>query len=122
MGKDVIGWKLDASERAGLLDRFEPRWREVVADHVTLMSDTADAPLPGATHGEIVGRADDGHGVEALVMRIDGTTARPGGGTYHITWSLGPGRTAAESNDVIGEQGWLPFDEPIAIALFPARF
>ena len=37
---------------------------------------------------------------------IDGTTDRPDGSTYHITWSLGPGRQARESNDVLRERGW----------------
>ena len=33
-------------------------------------------------------------------------TDRPDGSTYHITWSLGPGRKARESNDVLRDQGW----------------
>ncbi len=40
-------------------------------------------------------------GVEAMVVAIDGTTDRPDGSTYHITWSLGDGRRARESNDVL---------------------
>ena len=32
----------------------------------------------------------------------------PDGSTYHITWSLGPGRKARESNDVLRDQGWEP--------------
>jgi len=65
---------------------------------------------------------------ETLVMSssaavaISGTTDRPGGGTYHITWSLATGRTAKESNDVISRQGWERFERPIAATLVPARF
>ena len=40
-------------------------------------------------------------GVEAMVVTIDGDTARPDGSTFHITWSLGDGRRARESNDVL---------------------
>lgn len=58
----------------------------------------------------MVGRADDGIGVEALVVEIDGTIVRPDGGAYHITWSLGDGRATKESNDVIADHGWQPFD------------
>ena len=53
-----------------------------------------------------MGVADDGAGVQALVVEIGGTTRRPDGATYHIAWSLAPGREAVESNDVIRERGW----------------
>lgn len=123
VGRDVIGWKLDRSERGELLERFPAVYAEVVADHVTLAARAAsDAPLPDETAGEIVGRADDGAGVEAMVVTISGTTDRPGGGTYHVTWSLAPGRTAKESNDVLAHRGWERFDHPIALTLVPARF
>src|SRR5919202_396709 len=92
-GTTVTGWKLDREQRKELLQQFPPLYRGVVADHVTLQSKaSAGAPLPDETMGEIVGRADDGAGVEAMVVRIDGTTDRPDGSTYHITWSLGEGR------------------------------
>ncbi|MGQ0588280.1 MAG: hypothetical protein ACT4N8_01940 [Sphingosinicella sp.] len=119
----MTGWKLDRGERADLLRRFPPRYRNPIADHVTLAGKaTADAPLPQENGGEIVGRADDGEGVEAMVVRIAGTTDRPDGSTFHITWSLEDGRRAKESNDVIAEHGWTPLSEPIPIALAPARF
>ena len=53
---------------------------------------------------------------------MDGTTDRPDGSTYHITWSLGPDRKARESNDVLREKGWQPIDAPIPVELEPARF
>ena len=122
-GEGVIGWKLDREQRAALLDLFPPRYRNAVADHVTLASNVAsNAPLPQENDAEIVGRADDGRGVEALVVALGGSTDRPDGSTYHITWSLDDGRRAKESNDVIAEQGWIRFDRPIPIALAPARF
>jgi hypothetical protein len=69
-----------------------------------------------------VGRADDGRSLQCLVVEIDGTTDRPDGSTYHITWSLGPRRRAKESNDVLRELGWHRLDRPIAIRLEPAKF
>jgi hypothetical protein len=123
VGRDVIGWKLDRAERDELLERFPAVYAHVVADHVTLAARAApDAPLPEETAGEIVGRADDGEGVEAMVVAISGTTDRPGGGTFHITWSLGAGRTAKESNDVLARDGWGRFDDPVRVRLVPARF
>jgi len=122
-GDSVTGWKLDRGERADLLRRFPPRYGNPVADHVTLAAKTAtDAPLPQEDSGEIVGRADDGRGIEALVVRIGGTSDRPDGSTYHITWSLEDGRRAKESNDIIAEHGWTPFPDPIPVSLKPARF
>jgi hypothetical protein len=122
-GDRTIGWKLDRGHRAELLSRFPPKYRESVADHVTLRPDVDNASaLPEETSGTIVGRSDDGRGVEAMVVRIDGTTARPDGGTYHITWSLAEGRTAHESNDVIDTHGWEPVAPPVPVRLDPQRF
>ena len=122
-GETVIGWKLDGDQRKELLQQFPPRFRNVVADHVTLASGASDeAPLPQETEGEIVGRVDDGKGVEAMVVAILGTTDRPGGGTYHITWSLEDGRRANESNDVLAALPWERFDLPMPVRLEPARF
>jgi len=102
----TFGWTLDSIERATLLGLFPPAYARSVADHVTCKPDPERAPL--ATVGEIVGRADDGTGVEALVVRLGGTTDRPDGSTWHITWSLAEGREAKESNTVIAANGWEP--------------
>jgi hypothetical protein len=76
-----------------------------------------ERPTPELTTAEVVGAADDQAGVQALVVRLDGSTDRPDGSTWHITWSLGPGRRAVESNAVIGEHGWTPLPEPVPVAL-----
>src|SRR3954464_6365666 len=122
-GDTVTGWKLDRAQRTELLQQFPPRYAGTVADHVTLATDaSADAPLPEETLGEIVGCADDGKGVEAMVVRIGGTTDRPDGSTYHITWSLAEGGPAKESNDVIREGGWTAFADPIPVKLEPKAY
>ena len=120
----VTGWKLQADEREALLQRFPPKYANVIADHVTLrVGANAGTPLPRKPEGaRIVGRADDGDSLECLVVELDGTTDRPDGSTYHITWSLGPGRKARESNDVLRDQGWEHLEAPIDIELDPARF
>jgi hypothetical protein len=119
---EIIGWKLDPDQRAELLLQFPPLYPNVVADHVTLQRTAADAPLPGEAEAEIVGRADDGQGVEAMVVRLNRTTDRPDGSTYHITWSLADGRSARESNDVIAASGWTSFDLSMPVILAPARW
>ena len=122
-GDTVIGWKLDRAQRKALLDRFPPKFVEAVADHVTLKPRVMrNTDLPSESEGEIVGWVDDDAGVEAMVVRIDGTTDRPDGSTYHITWSLGKGRRAKESNDVIAKLGWSPIEPPIPVKLKPEAF
>ena len=120
----VTGWKLPETERELLLRRFPPKYENVVADHVTLrVGADADTPLPNEPNSSrIVGRADDGESLECLVVELDGTTDRPDGSTYHITWSLGPGRKARESNDVLRDEGWDFIEAPIPVELTPARF
>src|SRR5689334_12583126 len=91
----VVGWKLDPMQRQTLLAQFPPAYSEPVADHVTLQSRVPpDTALPALCEAEIVGRVDDDNGVEAMIVSIGGTTDRPGGGTFHITWSLDDGRKA----------------------------
>ena len=122
-GESTIGWKLDRDQRRELLQQFPPRYPNVDADHVTLISRVAgDTALPEETLCEIVGRADDGKGVEAMVVSLGGTTERPDGSVYHITWSLEAGREARESNDVLAGRKWTAFDLPMPVKLEPSRW
>ena len=118
----VIGWLLAEDDREKLLQQFPPKFEKTLAHHVTLKSEAERDPLPNDVKAEVVGRTDDESGVEAMIVAIDGTTGRPDGSTYHITWSLGEGRRARESNDVIRERGWQKLDQPIPVRLQPGRF
>ena len=120
----VTGWKLPEVERELLLRQFPPKYENIVADHVTLrVGATPETPLPKKpSSADVIGRADDDKGLECLVVKIDGTFDRPDGSTYHITWSLGPGRRARESNDLLMNDGFHPLEAPIPVELEPARF
>jgi hypothetical protein len=118
----VIGWLLAEDDRERLLQEFPPKFEKTVAHHVTLKTDAEKDPLPADVRAAIVGRTDDEQGVEAMVVAIDGSTDRDDESTYHITWSLGDGRRARESNDVLKERGWQELDHPIPIKLEPGRF
>lgn len=120
----VIGWKLNRAQREELLERFPPQYPDAIADHVTLKSNAQRDQLPAEVVSQIVGRADDQDSLECLVVEIDGSTDRPDGSTFHITWSLdkSKGREARESNDVLKQHGWSPFSEAIPVKLEPARF
>jgi len=119
----IIGWQLDREQRDQLLARFAPRYADILADHVTLATAAASVALPRPVEAAIVGHADDGDSLEAMVVAINGTTERPDGSTFHISWSLdkAKGRRARESNDLL-RHGWTRFDRPIAIRVEPARF
>ena len=120
----VIGWKLDRAQREELLERFPPQYPDAIADHVTLKSNAQRDQLPAEVVSQIVGRADDQDSLECLVVAIDGSTDRPDGSIFHITWSLdrSKGREARESNDVLKQHGWSPVSEAIPVKLEPARF
>ncbi|WP_260482216.1 hypothetical protein [Sphingomicrobium flavum] len=116
------GWILDEADRQRLLGRFPPRHADIIAHHVTLWSrhDKPDAP-PAPAHLAVVGHADDGRGIEALVVAVNGSTDRPDGSTFHITWSIDPasGCVAKLSNNLIAEAGWTSIEPPIPFAATP---
>lgn len=120
----VTGWKLDRVSREFLFDVFPPRWNDLIGEHVTLDANASrrDPPPPEA-EAAVIGHADDGAGLEALVVSIDGNSVRPDGGVFHITWSIDGdiGREAAESNILLKERGWRALAAPIKIHLIPAR-
>lgn len=119
----VTGWKLDRQDREALLARIPPHWPDPIADHVTLDGDARRGdPLPSNVRAEVVGEADDGAGLQALVVAVDGSTDRPDGSVYHITWSLdrGAGRKPVESNALLARRVWRSI-APIPIRLTPAR-
>jgi len=120
-----VGWELDEADRAQLMRLIPTAYPDVIAHHVTLALGTPDSlVLPTETTGEVIGFVDDGIGVQALIIRINDTTNRPGGGTFHITWSIDRegGRKPVDSNKVIFDFGWQPFSVGWTIRLTPKIF
>lgn len=119
------GWKLNRIDRGQLLERFPPLWPDVVADHVTSgSSKRSSGDVPDAVRAFVVGHVDDRAGLQALVVEIDGTTIRPDGSTYHITWSIDrkAGRQPKDSNEVIARLGWQELAAPLPIRLIPGEW
>ena len=120
----VTEWKLDHASREFLVDIFPPRWRELVADHITFdtQASLSDA-VPSKPEAARIRHAPDRAGRERLVVSIAGNCNRPDGSIFHIIWSLDSdrGRRAIESNAVLADHGWRPLAVPIAIELTPAR-
>ena len=117
-----VGWELDHQDRDVLLGLIRPAYPDVIAHHVTLHM--GEGELPTETEGDVIGFVDDGAGVQALVVRIAGTTDRPGGGTYHITWSIdrSAGRKPVDSNYVLADRKWTPFSVTWNVKLTPKLF
>jgi hypothetical protein len=107
--KGYAGYALNDFERARLLKIFHPKYENVIAHHVTLAFGVdATYEIPPIDSAHVVGVADDGYGVQALVVEINGTYDRPDKSKFHITWSLAENRKPVESNDVV--KVWpLPF-------------
>lgn len=115
----TMGWTLDPEDRAHLLERFPPAFPDVIADHVTL---GRQKKKPKDVEASVVGYASDRQGLEALAVAVNGTTARPDGSIYHMTWSLDAkaGRQAIESNHLLEDHGFVELDKPLAIRLYPS--
>lgn len=104
------GWELPDAERTRLLSLFAPEFSDVIAHHVTREFGLPEgSAVPDGDTGVVLGIASNGTSVQALVVEINGTTRRPDGKVYHVTWSLDRalGAKPAHSNDVIA-LGWKP--------------
>jgi hypothetical protein len=117
------GWLLPDNERSKLLALFNPNYPDVIAHHITDKSGVkSNWPLPVETTGIVVGIADNGESLQALVVSINGSVNRPDGSFYHITWSLdrSNGMKPVMSNDLL-KQGWDSVP-PISISITPTFF
>lgn len=97
------GYLLTDDSRSRLLQKFPPRYPKVIAHHITEAFGTKKSdPAPAQPKFvSVVGYIDSGDGVEGLLVAVDGSTDRPDGGKYHITWSLKEGRKPVETNNYV---------------------
>lgn len=102
---------LDSHARRALLDKIPPKYPDVIAHHVTEKFGIPKPTTPVHAHAQhvtIIGIADDGAGVQAAVVEINGSSTRKDGSQYHVTISIdrSAGRKPVDSNRVIKEKGW----------------
>ena len=80
---------VDSKSRRELAKAFPPKYPEFIGHHVTMKFGVPkDTPKPHPAEIKVIGYADDGEGLEALVVSVNGKVQRPDGSLYHITWSL----------------------------------
>ena len=122
--KGISVYLLSDESRAKLAEEFPPRFKQFVGHHVTVKFKASDTDeLPAGADYRVVGyayemeRRMDGDGIEALVVSIDGTTERPDGETYHITWSHTDGRSAKDSKRLVKK--YTKLAAPIKISMEP---
>ena len=117
-----IAYELDRKSRQSLAAIFPPKYPEFIGHHITYkIGVKAKDKMPAMPKSvEVIGYADDGESIEALVVAINGKTQRPDGKAYHITWSLdrNKGRKPQHTNNLIASKEFEPVD-PIAIQAKP---
>jgi len=120
--KGYAGYLLPDVERDRLFSEFPPKYSKTVAHHVTTKFGATENETPDDVESySVVGYADTGDGLEALVISIGGTVNRPDGSIYHITWSINPEKyKPKDSNDLVKRD----YDEvgPINIDMVPTFF
>lgn len=112
---------LPEAERERLLKSIKPAYKNVIAHHVTYefgVDDTHPLP-PDVFRASIYGIANDGAGVQTLVVDVNGDGKRPDGKLFHITWSLADGRKAVESNKLLETWPISPDKRPQTILFYP---
>lgn len=113
---------LSDETRNALAERFPPRYDKFIGHHITeAFGVPRGTSAPDPVDVEVVGYIDSEDGLEALVASVNGSTSRPDGSIYHITWSLDPesGYKPKHSNDLLKARGFLQV-RPIPITVEPA--
>ena len=121
--KGYNGYLLSDTGRDQLLVHVEPIHPDVVAHHITYEHGIYQELPPECDSVRVIAVAAN-EKVQAVIVKVNGTTARPNGGTYHITISLdkSAGAKAVDSNELISNsKNWTAVD-PFNIDVTPMFF
>lgn len=90
--ESYTAYALSQDTRQSLLTKFPPKYQKFIGSHITYQFGIkpTDTELPPQAQIKVIGYIDSGDGLEALVVSVNGSTTRPDGKTFHITWSLDP--------------------------------
>lgn len=118
------GYELSEQSRNALAKIFKPKYPEFLGHHITKKFGTNnpdDVPEQPKT-AQVVGYADDGEGIEGLLVEIDGVSKRDNNSLFHITWSLdrSKGYKPVDTNKIIKNATRL--NNPIDIKVTPKLF
>lgn len=103
MENNYTAYVLDQGSRDALEKRFPPKYPNFIGHHVTVQFGIpANSEPPPPAQLKVVGYADSGDGLEALVVSVNGSSTRPDGKIYHITWSLDTSKyKPVDSNELL---------------------
>lgn len=106
----TICYKIDEASKAMLMEKFPKKYPDPTPkeayDHVTISMGGIGAPLPEpAEKVEVVGIADDGNGIEALIVKVNDSATRKDGRVWHITASYDSSKLAPAAFDVFAKPG-----------------
>lgn len=102
----TICYELEPKTRNMLMAMFPPQYPKIYADHITLKMGGINSTTPARPEKvEVIGRADDGNGLEALIVKVNDELKRPDGKIFHITWSLRPDKMASADLDIMAKPG-----------------
>lgn len=103
----TICYELDAESKSKLMEMFPPKYPVAKYDHVTIAMGNIDSKQPEPAQSvEVVGIANDGNGIEVLIVHVDGAAVRPKDQKpWHITASFDPSKNAPAAFDVFAKPG-----------------
>lgn len=124
--KGYTGYELTNNAHYQLLGHIEPLFPDVIAHHVTYEYGVYEQ-LPPDTNLVRVYAVANNDKVQTALVKVNGETERPDGGTFHITLSLdkAAGAKAKDSNGVIANiatDGTFNTVEPFDLAVVPKFF
>ncbi len=97
---------LTDKSRNELAEKYPPKYSNFVGHHVTIAFGVpVDSEVPEEADVSVLGIKDTGDGLEALVVSVNGSTERPDGSTYHITWSLEPDKYSPKDSNTLMNNG-----------------
>jgi hypothetical protein len=117
-----VGYQLTDRSVAKLMEIFPPSYSRVFGHHITTKFGTTNKEdIPPYTEDvQVVGYADSGDGIEALVVSINDDTTKEDGNLFHITWSLDPEKyKPVDSNALVKNYKKI---DPISISVTPRMF
>lgn len=120
--KGYTGYKLPENERYNLTLVFPPKYSKFIGHHVTHKFGVTSDQVPPKGEYKIVGYADSGDGLEALVVSINGNIKRPDNSLYHVTWSLDPEKYKPKDSNALVQSGYKDLESPITVSLEPTFF
>lgn len=109
-------------DRARMEKLFPPKYSKFIGHHITEQFGVpASASAPDMPeHVFVLGEADSGDGLQALIVGVNGNVNRPDGKIYHVTWSLDPDKyKPKDSNTLIELHGFERIRGIIAIDVQP---